>query len=161
MSQSINRLRNQDPVDYWLKKGKANNTCWETTACKDKDGYPLVWIGGRNGKLVHLSRLVLAKKLGKEVKLLALHICDNSACVNPLHLYEGTQKQNRLDSKNRNRTAKGEANGKPRQLTKKIVREIRKLLKEGIFQKDIAFKFNIHQVTVSKIKRGLLWKWLK
>lgn len=156
-----NRPRRVDPVDYWLTKAtQSSNGCLIVKACSDKDGYPLAWKNSRNGKLHRLSRLVLEKKLQRPLHELALHTCDNPACVNPAHLYEGTQKQNRLDSKIRNRTAKGKANGKPRKLTESSVIDIRSRAASGEPQHKIASDYRIHQVTVSKIIRKETWAWL-
>lgn len=45
------------------------------------------------------NRLVLASYKGcEDESLYALHTCDNKACINPEHLYWGTQSQNIKDS---------------------------------------------------------------
>lgn len=156
------RRKNQDPVEYWLSSAeKAREGCLEVRACRDEDGYPLVWVGGRrpDGKLKHLSRLVLEKKLGRPLVAFALHTCDNSACVNPDHLYEGTQLENRADAVRRGRTARGAANGKPRQLSEKAILDIR-ASRGLVLQKDLAKKYGVHQVTVSQIQRRRSWAWM-
>lgn len=45
-------------------------------------------------------------------------------------------------------------------LKEKDVHEIRRLLKQGISQDSIALKFNVHQMTISRIKTGSTWAWL-
>ena len=61
------------------------------------DGYPVV---GRKGKTYRANRWVLALKLGRPIgpKLMACHTCDTPACLNPEHLFEGTNSINQLDS---------------------------------------------------------------
>lgn len=54
-----------------------------------------------------VGKLILERKLGKEVRLFILHNCDNSRCVNPEHLYEGTQLQNMRDRLARGKYARG------------------------------------------------------
>lgn len=61
----------------------------------DRHGYPLVWCENR---MQYVSRIVLAKKLGRELKYNALHTCDVAGCINPEHLYEGTQSHNMSDT---------------------------------------------------------------
>lgn len=159
-TKPTNRSEHENPVEYWLNRALiTRDGCLEVTACKDKDGYPLVWYGGRNGKLARLSRLVLAAHTDKPLKYFALHKCDNPACVNPQHLFEGTQKENRQDAAGKNRTAKGERNGKPRKLAKAEVLAIRKA-KNTEAQIVTACRYGVHQVTISKIQRGETWTWL-
>lgn len=46
-------------------------------------------------------------------------------------------------------------------LTESDVRQIRQLLTSGKTQREIARPFNVHPQTISNIKRGISWKWLK
>ena len=50
-----------------------------------------------------VHRLALERKLGRPIKpgFFALHLCDNKSCVNPDHLYEGTDKDNQQDRMHR------------------------------------------------------------
>lgn len=61
------------------------------------------------------SRLVLTKKLGRSILpgKYALHSCDNPACLNPEHIWEGSQRENVQDmfTKGRQNRASGERHG--------------------------------------------------
>lgn len=50
-------------------------------------------------------RRALEQLLGRSIEkgMSVLHICDSMACINPSHLYEGTQKDNIADAKQRGR----------------------------------------------------------
>jgi hypothetical protein len=52
-----------------------------------------------NDKNMEISRWILERKLGRPIRpgYYALHTCDHSLCVNPDHLYEGTQSDNLND----------------------------------------------------------------
>jgi hypothetical protein len=56
------------------------------------------------GKAYPVHRLALERKLGRPIKpgFKALHTCDCKSCVNPNHLYEGTQGDNVRDREERN-----------------------------------------------------------
>jgi hypothetical protein len=60
-----------------------------------------------NGKQQVATRVSLSWKLGRPLKLNALHLCDVQLCVNPDHMYEGTQAENMLDRNDRNRIVGG------------------------------------------------------
>lgn len=75
-----------------------------------------------------------------------LHKCDVTRCVNPEHLFLGTQADNMrdMDAKGRRRNSPmpGEANGFSK-LTEARVREARKLRAAGWIYKDIAARLGV------------------
>lgn len=112
---------------------------------------------GTQGKK-YAHRLALAEKLGRPVAegMDACHTCDNRACVNPDHLYEGTRKQNMADCTERGR------HNKPRGedhwcavLSAAQVREMRDLTAQGWTRAALGEKYGINPATVSRIVRGL------
>jgi DNA invertase Pin-like site-specific DNA recombinase len=111
-----------------------------------------------------------------------LHRCDNRACVNPDHLFLGTQADNMADmtAKGRNgyltkperiargdrhafmlhpeRRPRGERNGSAK-LTETTVRDIRALIATGgIGPVEIARRFGIHRTTVHRIVNRKIWR---
>jgi hypothetical protein len=73
--------------------------CWNLPG-RFPGRYHLVHV---DGKRIRATRLVLARKLGRPIKagFHALHTCDWPSCVNPDHLYEGTDKDNIRDAMER------------------------------------------------------------
>lgn len=96
--------------------------------------------------------------------LCVCHKCDVPQCVNPDHLFLGTQQENIMDRVKKGRPGnkgklginQGIGNGSAK-LTEKIVKEI--FLDKKHQQSELAYKFNISQPTVSDIKTGRCWKW--
>lgn len=142
--------------EYIDKSGK----CWVWTKDKYNYGYGKISIG--EGKQMRAHRFMYIKEFGDIPESMnVLHKCDNPSCVNPNHLYLGTQKDNVVDmmSKNRGGYKKfcGESHHNSK-LTRKEVNEIKTLWNSGkLFQKDIANKFGISQQVVSKIVNNKAW----
>lgn len=113
---------------------------------------------------------MLAHKLGRDLNegMQANHHCDRQTCVNPDHLYEGTQQENIDDAIRRGRArvyppgpSHGEDNGMS-VLTDISVLAIRALAREGnMYQREIAALFNVTQSTVSLLRRGKVWRHVK
>lgn len=88
------------------------------------------------------------------------HRCDNPPCINPDHLFLGTNYDNVADKlkKGRHRTIRG-SDRTDAKLTEADVLEIRAA--SGISQQKLAEKYGVHQVLISKIKKGERWGHVK
>ena len=84
------------------------------------------------------------------------HHCDNPKCVNPEHLYLGTQKENLQDMARKDRSLYGERNARAK-LKEADVRKIRACLEMGMTQQQIAAAFGISQIQISRIHTGQRW----
>lgn len=79
---------------------KAENGCWEWKAAKINTGYGLMRVGNI-AKLAH--RLSYERRHGSADGLFVCHRCDNPGCVNPDHLFVGTQTDNMRDMSRKGR----------------------------------------------------------
>ena len=105
-------------------------------------------------------RFSLMLKLGREIRpgYWACHTCDNPACVNPSHLYEGTPQDNARDCDNRRRRPVGEQVERPRRkLTQDQVVTMREKAAEGAPATALAKHFGVGSSTVSRIIAGEAW----
>lgn len=148
------------PIDFAV----SSSGCYEVTSHKpDRNGYPR---GGRNYRVVYLHRMIYEECFGeipdgKEV----CHKCDNPKCINPEHLFIGTQADNINDmmAKGRNNPCRGEESGMAI-LTETKVREIRERYKakdkmNGM--RAMAREFGIGERTVMNIVERSRWGWLE
>jgi len=148
-----NQYTGNKPIEW--KENK--NGCWECVShCKGPKGYPMYWW---NKKLGHMSRFIWEQMHGEIPKdMHVLHKCDNPLCINPEHLFLGTNLDNVKDKmkkgRHRNNTPKGEGHWWAK-LNNELVIKI--FLDKGS-QHKIADFYNVSQSTVSEIKRGVRWK---
>lgn len=103
--ENINTLR------FWVKvdNSKGEDACWLWTAGVNDAGYGQFQVGKRP----HLShRVSWVLTFGPMPEgACVLHKCDNPLCVNPLHLFLGTKRDNNRDRHQKGRDAKGEKHG--------------------------------------------------
>jgi len=99
---------------YFWQHVTITEACWLWTGSTLKGGYGSFWIRApvRHKVLAHRFSWEL-HKMGIPEHTNVLHSCDTPACVNPGHLFLGTQQDNVTDMivKGRKRMAYGDRNG--------------------------------------------------
>ena len=126
--------------------------CLIWTAALDTAGYGAF---GLHGRVVRAHRTALEWHLGRPLApgVFVCHRCDNPACVEPAHLFEGTHQENMDDCLDKQRQAWGERNGHHK-LSLDDVAEIR----EGReTQASLARRLGVHQSTVSRVAARKRW----
>lgn len=129
--------------------------CWIWMACTDGKGYGRFSAGG---KTVLPHRFAYQEFRGPVAEeLLLCHTCDVPECVNPWHMFIGTQEANMRDAASKGRTSRG----KHRPTSKLTDGAVRYILNSRMPRSMLAQIFNVHDMTIGKIKRRELWKHVK
>ena len=135
--------------------------CWLWTGAL-RNGYGQFWLRRRMPRAHRLSYRYHVGPIPDG--LCVLHNCpggDNPACVNPAHLWLGTQADNMRDM-----AAKGRSSRAPTmfgeehvdaKLTTNDVRAIRRGLAAGTYQRELAATYGVSESSVSRIKTGRSW----
>ena len=137
--------------------------CWNCGYAVVGKGYPQLRILGKAEYAHRVAYGLWVRKLTDG--LCVCHHCDNRKCVNPEHLFEGTNADNVLDMIKKGRNATGDRNGS-RLHPEKVVRGechgrvkltgldvifIRMWAESGLTQQSIAKAFNVNQAQISRI----------
>ncbi len=137
--------------------------CWIWTAAKDRYGYGRMWIPRQNrGALAGAHRIAWALANQAEIPegLLVLHRCDSPPCVNPNHLFLGTQADNMADKVAKNRQSriarKGESHGSAKLMETQVVA----IFYDPRPHAQIAGDFGVSRGQVWGIKAGRTWRHL-
>lgn len=161
------RMPLQQRFDKFVDK---SGDCWIWTGQIGHYGYGVMGLwDGKKLKQIRTHRLSYELHRGKIPDgLCVLHRCDNPACVNPDHLFLGTQTDNLKDMRQKGRQGKnvqyprGEDSYLAR-VTEKDVREIRRRYDGGERVPSIlkSMALPITDDGVRRIARRQTWKHLK
>ena len=147
----------QSERDYIKVRSKVdpNTDCWEWQGAKTKSGYGLI---GRNYKGYGAHRVsYIAFKGEIPLGMNVCHTCDNPSCVNPKHLFPGTQKDNLQDAAQKGRMKRG-SKCHMALLNEDQVRAIKNALAIGSSQSQLARDHKVSPNVIYRINAGLTWK---
>lgn len=174
MTTILEALKDANWPERFLKRvavGGADE-CWTWRGAFYRTGYAMFSWQGRNQRA---HRLAWEWSNGREIPagLFCCHRCDNRACVNPAHLWIGTNSDNMRDCASKGRIwlqsnplatclrrpgsprAFGEAHGMVK-LRDSDVLELRRLAEQGVPDRELAQRFSIHVTHAGKIRRGVM-----
>ena len=148
---------------FWSKVDRSAGPygCWPWRASINTSGYGQIWCVDRH-RLVHrmaweLTSGPIPAGSGHHGTCV-LHRCDNRRCVNPGHLFLGTNGDNVRDMHAKGRQARknGEHNGMAK-LTEGRVRSMRMIRRLGATYQELAGMFGVSRSTASRACLGITW----
>lgn len=139
-----------------------NTGCWLWTGAPGAGGYGVVLFEGRYQK-AHRVSWALHHGAMPDRATKVCHRCDTPACVNPGHLWLGSQRDNIADmiAKGRNRPPKPQVGSTNPQavLTEEDVWAIRHMLRNGSFtEPEIRRAYGVSPMTINRIARWESWR---
>lgn len=145
------------------KVSVAQNGCWEWTGGKNRQGYGQIGIGSRKSggrKTARAHRVSYSEFIGEipdghDV----CHSCDNPSCINPEHLFIGTESDNMRDMYSKNRHPLPPERCATVKLTREKVMAAKELRrKSGLPYQRIAIMFGVGKKAILDAVKGVTWK---
>ena len=151
-----------DESRFWSKvKRDLSTECWIWTGDTDKGGYGVFCITNGGKSIEHRATVYSLFLDGVMVPegMQVCHTCDNPPCINPSHLWVGTNQENTADKIAKNRQSKGSGNRKPYVLlTPEMVVSVRDRFAKGESMRSIAESLGTVHRTISEAIRRITWK---
>lgn len=144
-----------DEFKVWFF-GSAKKTpsgCWLWTKGTGQMGYGKVSFLGETEYTHRVAWILTHEDIPDSQQV--NHHCDTPRCINPEHLYLGTQAENSADMVRRHRNA-GKGKG-VRKLSNEDVLDIKNRLSAGEHPKSIAEDYPVHVASIHNIKKRKTW----
>jgi hypothetical protein len=152
-----------DAERFWAKVDKSGE-CWEWSGYFNRGGYGRFWLNRKNVSPHRYSYILhhpLTIDLLEHREICVCHRCDNPKCVNPAHLFLGSQGDNMRDRETKgraNRTIEKGEKHPASKLTETQVREIRgRYANGGITQQTLGIEYGVSKATIGYIINRKSW----
>ncbi len=151
-------------TEKFMRAVQQTDFCWLWTFFRDRKGYGRFNTRDAEGKpcTVFAHRYSYTAHVGAIPQgMFVCHRCDNPQCVNPAHLFLGTNTDNvrDMDAKGRrvNNQPKGSAHGSAKLNEAKAAEIFALVRSRQMTQRAVAKRFGVCFSTVNHINTGRLW----
>lgn len=143
---------------FWSKVDiRSKHECWEWKASLRSTGYGQFELGRTMLKSHRVAYELTHGTIHNGLHV--CHTCDNRKCVNPSHLFLGTNADNANDRTLKRRSAVGKQLPQTK-LNKTSVKHIKRMLLKGISKIQIAKQYRVSPATIHAIANGDTWKYV-
>jgi hypothetical protein len=136
------------------------NGCHEWTSFKDNCGYGRFMFGSNGVVLAHRVAWEIANgPIPEGIKV--LHKCDNPKCVNPEHLFLGTQQDNMNDMYSKGRGPVGEKASSHKLTKEQVIHILNSYRKDKRTITALAKEYSVSYSSIKYIVKRRTWKHLQ
>lgn len=152
-------LSPQEALEFhgWEVTGEG---CWEYSGSRHAEGYGAIQHGKTKVRASRVAYSIWVGELSDVDKV--LHTCDNPPCINPDHLFKGTQADNVADmiakGRNKNPTPLPGDKSPNRKLTQAIVLSLRERYSKGETMTAMAAEYDMSIGGISLAINGKNWR---
>lgn len=147
--------RPDDSVERFWQNVEISDGCWIWRGAPDAHGYGRLRVRGVTVKAHRFSYAIHKGEIPPDTCV--CHLCDTPLCVNPDHLWLGSNADNIQDRTAKGRSARGSSNGNAAALTDDDIRRVRL---SDLPVKELADALNVHWSTIYGIRQRKTWKHL-
>ena len=141
--------------ERFFGKVDISGDCWQWLGYRAPSGYGLFWTGKRDERAHRVSWQFHNGPIPDGLHV--LHHCDNPPCVNPGHLWLGTDADNVRDKVKKNRHCYGSLHYKAK-IDESDVLVIRELRSASTSVKALSWFFEISEQTIYQVSQRRTWR---
>lgn len=143
---------------FWTRTERQPTGCLHWTGRRDPNGYGRIDFRGAP-RLAHRVAYELTYGEAPGDRFVC-HSCDNPSCVEPAHLWLGSQSDNMSDAATKGRLNSSRGNGSDNPASKLSEEHARQIKFGSDSAPRIAAQFGVSKETVYAIRKGKTWGWL-
>ena len=150
-------------AERFLQRVEKTDGCWLWTgSIKNKTGHGQFRMDDKPMVASRAAWIIFRGEITKDKStygtMFVCHTCDNPQCVNPAHLFLGTNQDNVTDKMEKGRHRYGISLGESHGNSKLDEAKVRYIRESGLGSTELARQFNLSQATVWAVLHKRTWK---